>query len=102
MVEQSKRPLNLPPAATALWDWMEAHNLNQRQFAKVLGISHTNLNRYLRATRLTPDRDHMDLILATTGIPKALWLETRVAKSAKRRQSRATRTPNFHSGNVNV
>ena len=85
-----------------MWDWMEAHRLNQRQFARVIGITHTTLNRYLRGTRRLPSLDHMERILGATGIPKALWLETRVSKSAKRPQPRVTRKPVFQSGNANV
>ena len=85
-----------------MWDWMEAHHLNQRQFAKVLGLSYGTLNRYLRARRLTPSRDHMEWIFVATGISKALWLETRVGKSRKTRKAKPTKRSAFQSGNAHV
>lgn len=101
MTEPSKRPTHLTPAADALWDWIEKKGFNQREAAKVLGFPWITLNHYLH-NRRRPGLERLEHLFNVTGIPMALWLDTRVGKPKKRLKPTATKRQYLQAGNANV
>lgn len=102
MSEQlTKRPEHLPPASSALWDWIEKQTLTQRQAAKALRIPFPTFNHYLH-NRRRPGLERLKAIFEKTGIPIALWLDTRVSRAKKRRTVAVVDRQYLQAGNANA
>lgn len=101
MSEPTKRPEQLPPASSALWDWIEKKGLNQREAAKRLGFPFVTMNHYLH-NRRRPGLARLELIFTITGIPMALWLDTRVARMKKRGKPQSEKRQYLQTGNADA